>query len=44
MELKLSQNQTKADDTEETVKPDEPKLEETKANEDTTKKTSKTKT
>lgn len=38
------QNQTKADDTVETVKPDDPKLEEPKVDEDTTKKTSKTKT
>ncbi|MBD3831528.1 MAG: hypothetical protein IE890_13730 [Arcobacter sp.] len=42
--LYQKQNQTKADDAVETVKPDEPKLEEPKVDEDTTKKTSKTKT
>jgi Ni,Fe-hydrogenase III large subunit len=42
--LYQKQNQTKADDAAETVKHDEPKLEETKTDEDTTKKTSKTKT
>ena len=42
--LYQKQNQTKADDAVETVKPDEPKLEEPKVYEDTTKKTSKTKT
>ena len=40
--LYQKQNQTKADDAVETVKPDEPKLEEPKVDEDTTKKTSKT--
>jgi hypothetical protein len=42
--LYQKQNQTKADDAVETVKPDEPKIEEPKVDEDTTKKTSKTKT
>jgi hypothetical protein len=42
--LYQKQNQTKADDAVETVKPDEPKAEEPKVDEDTTKKTSKTKT
>ena len=42
--LYQKQNQTKADNAVETVKPDEPKLEEPKVDEDTTKKTSKTKT
>lgn len=42
--LYQKQNQTKADDAVETVKPDEPKTEEPKVDEDTTKKTSKTKT
>lgn len=42
--LYQKQNQTKADDAVETVKPNEPKIEEPKVDEDTTKKTSKTKT
>jgi hypothetical protein len=41
---KQTQTQTKEDEADQTVKPDEPKTEEPKVDEDTTKKTSKTKT
>ena len=42
--LYKKQTQTKEDEVDQTVKPDEPKTEEPKVDEDTTKKTSKTKT
>ena len=42
--LYQKQIQTKEDEADQTVKPDEPKTEEPKVDEDTTKKTSKTKT